>query len=194
MTKSIPYINKWSDEQLTADLEKHYARDWAKSLRKYEKNPKDFHTAWVFLHYHPANQVRTFRGKTGSPNSFFDQNYEIMVVKVDPKTHHIEPKKNPKWRKNKKGKHPFDKKRNTATRVWIEWGPLMSPTDLEIHTPGQDMKNVYPDGCPSHDPRVDTGGKTFEKAIVNLAHNVWMLYRDQPDVSNDAELKKKDRW
>ena len=33
-------------------------------------------------------------------------------------------------------------------------------------------------GCDigSHDPRIDTGGATFEEAIVNLAHNVWKLY------------------
>lgn len=53
---------------------------------------------------------------------------------------------------------------------------------------------TWEQGMPSHDPRVDTGAPTFERAIINLAHNIWMLYRDQPHVPNGAKLKKKHRW
>lgn len=161
----------WSRVQMDADLEKYWARDWTLAVVAYEVSPRDFYAAYHFLELHPANQRRVFNGRSIPPESYFEENHRIMVVKVDPKTGRIETKK------NGKGKHPEDAKRNTATRVWIEWGPWCDAEDI-----------------PSHDPRADTGGKTYEKAIVNLAHNVYALYGAAAKVADTAKLDNKDRW
>jgi len=162
-----------------ASIHQMYWRDWRKALKKYLKNTKDFHNAIRFLELHPANQ----RLKWGPPDEWFHENLWWAVVKVDPKTKRIETKKNKNWRKNKKGKFPNDKKRNTETNVWVEWGPY-----------NEHDTTFGSDGVSSHDMRVDTGGKTFEEAIVNLAHNIWLLYGDNKDAPDDAKLAKKDRW
>lgn len=166
-----------SQVQLYADLERYWARDWARAVAAYEKDPRDFYNAYYFLALHPANQRRAFNGRNTPPEGSFDTNHSVMVVKVDPRTERIETKRNPNWKKNGKGKTPVDKKRNTATRVWIEWGPWCEAENM-----------------PSHDPRVDTGGKTYEEAIVNLAHNVYVLYGSAASVSDTAKLNKKERW
>lgn len=75
------------------------------------------------------------------------------------------------------GRIEKDKHLNTRVEVWVKWGPYMESIDMG-----------------SHDPRVDTGATTFEQAIINLAHNVWTLYRDLPTVDDSEKLKKKDRW
>jgi hypothetical protein len=168
-------------ELLSADLHWYYWKGWRKALKAYLADPKDPYNAIWFLEMHPANQ----RHLWGHPEQWFHENLSWMVVKVDPKTERIETRKNKNWKTNKKGKNPVDKARNTATRFWVEWGPYM-----EAGT----MTDIPDQGTNSHDPRVDTGGKTFEKAMVALAHNIWMLYRDKSDVPNDAKLRKKDRW
>lgn len=70
-----------------------------------------------------------------------------------------------------------DKSRNTQTDVWLEWGPWDQAMEMS-----------------THDPRCDTGGATFERALINLAHNVWALYRDKVTVDPDVKLKKPDYW
>lgn len=179
MTKKAypPLLSDMSRVQLHADLERYWARDWARAVAAYEADPRDFYGAYHFLALHPANQRRIFGGRSTPPEGSFDANHHVMVVKVDPRTERIETKRNPNWKKNGKGKWPVDKKRNTATRVWIEWGPWCEEENI-----------------PSHDPRVDTGGKTYEKAIVNLAHNIYVLYGGAASVPDTAKLDKKNRW
>lgn len=197
--KKFSLMEKWSKLQLNADIEASYAQSWAKALKAYEKNPRDFFASYSFLWSHPANQVRTPAGDLHSPYSYFDMNLNVMVVKVDPKTKRIATKKNKNWKKNGKGKNPVDEKRNTLTQVWVEWGPWCTPESLaaEAKTSGNWTMNQTVDwgnGMPSHDPRVDTGGNTYEKAIINLAHNIYVLYKDNVDIPNSAKLKNKDRW
>ena len=160
-------------ELLHAACTRYYWRDWEKALKAYLADPHDFYAAEWFMQYHPANQ----RHKWGTPESWWHENLWWHVTKVDPKTKKIATRKNPGWRKNGKGKHPVDTKRNTETNVWVEWGPY------------HEAENIG-----SHDPRTDTGGVTFEEAIVNLAHNVWKLYGANADVPHEATLDKKDRW
>lgn len=173
--KKPSWLSKWSDEQLTADLAVYRARDWARALKAYEKNPTEFYVAWDFLAEHPANR---------HPENHFSmwcENFDVMVAKVDPETHRVES------RFSKKGKNlGSDPGRNTLTEVWVEWGPWVMPS--------KDDPYISKYGMRSHDYRVDTGAETFEQAVINLAHNVWMLYRDKADTPNDAKLKKKDRW
>ena len=192
MSKKKPNVESWLDrinnpregdhEILSADLHGYYWRDWRKALRAYLADPRDPYKAISFMELHPANQ----RLKWGSPENWFYFNVDWCFVKVDPETRRIETKKNPNWKKNKKGKHPHDPKRNTQTNVWVEWGPHFEHE--------WDTENTGPDGIGSHDPRVDTGGGTFEEAMVNLAHNIWKLYGDKARVSDDAKLSAKDRW
>lgn len=89
------FKKNWSDEQLRADLEGYYWKDWARALKAYEKTPEDFYTAWEFLAFHPANQTREWvkGGKITSPHSMFEQNLDIMVVKVNPETDRIDDRK-----------------------------------------------------------------------------------------------------
>ena len=70
-----------------------------------------------------------------------------------------------------------DASANTAVWIWLEWGPWCDD-----------------EGCASHDPRVATGAASFEGAVVNLAHNVYVLYQDAAAVPFGQKLKKKDRW
>ena len=149
-------------EVLHAECEASRLDEWAKTLRAYLEDPKDFYNAYWFLAEHPANNQSDYGD--------FEMNYDIHVAKVDPVTRTVED----------------NKERNTKVEVWIEWGPWYEP-------PIKDMPEMI-NGCRSHDYRVDTGGATFEEAIINLAHNVWFLYRDQKAISNKAKLKKKDRW
>lgn len=165
-------------ELLNADLRKYYWREWNSALKAYLADPRDPYKAEYFLMMHPANQ----RQLQGHSFHWFHENLWWCFVKVDPKTKHIETRKNPDWKKNKKGKHPVDKSRNTETNVWMEWGPHC------------DDDENFPNGIGSHDHRVDTGGRTFEDALVNLAHNIWKLYGDLTSVPHDAKLAKADRW
>lgn len=169
------------NELLYASIHRTYWREWAKTLRAYLADPKDFYNAEWFLEQHPANQ----RLAWGSPDGWFSENLWWHVTKVDPVTKRIESKKNPNWKKNGKGKHPPDKNRNTETNVWVEWGPYIEHSD---------DPNVGSIGIASHEARVDTGGATFEEAIINLAHNVWKLYGANAKVSHKAKLSKEDRW
>lgn len=166
--------------QLDADIAVYSARDWAKILKAYFKNPKDFYASWYFLSEHPANK-RTWKSKDGrhvDVYSAWSRNLDIMIVKVDPKTRRIESKVNKNWKKNGKGKHPEDKKRNTATDVWLEWGPWSTTPECG-NTPAWDG--------PSHDPRCDVGAPTFEEAIVKLAAAVWKGYGIQTDYIEEVE-------
>lgn len=189
MTKS--WKPDWLDkdgghELLAADIHRYYWNDWKKALTQYLANPKDPAAAVWFLEMHPANQ----RYIGGTPFSWFHENLWWAFVKVDPKTKRIETYKNKNWKKNKKGKRPFDTKRNTETNVWVEWGPY-----VENHGTDPNESPYTPtQGIGSHDYRVDTGAKTFERAMVNLAHNIWKLYGDKTETPDDAKLSKKDRW
>ncbi len=181
---SVEIFPDEGDRELNAAaLHRYYWIGWEKALKRYLADPRDPYNAEWFLCMHPANQ----RLAWGHPEGWFHENLWWHYAKVDPITKRIESKKNPNWKKNKKGKNPPDKKRNTLTQVWVEWGPYME------HPAPND--NYFPEnGTSSHDPRCDTGGATFDEAIVNLAHNIWMLYKDKADVPNDAKLSKKDRW
>lgn len=153
-------------ELLHIALTRDYWKGWQKALEAYLKDPRDFHSAEWFLGYHPANQ----RHGWDTPESWWHQNLDWYVTKVDPHTNRIED----------------DKKRNVKTAVWVEWGPW--------HEHGEDPEHTPVDGIGSHDYRVDTGGDTFEQAIVNLAHNVWKLYGAEAEPKDGAKLRGEDRW
>lgn len=158
------------DLRLRAELDAEWARSWARALSAYERHPLDFYCAYRFLDRHPANQRRPRLGTaTGlGPGSRLHENLHFDVVKVDPRTGRVE---------HEKGSLVPDRKRNTATAVWVEWGPYDEA-----------------EGMPSHDARTDTGGSSFEEAVVRLAHNVYVLYGGEADIPSTARLRKRDRW
>ena len=135
----------------------YYWKDWRRALKKYLQDPRDSFNAIKFLELHPANQ----RLNWGCPEGSFNENLWTAFVKVDPV---------------KKEIHQ-NKKHNTHTYVWVEWGPYDDRED-----------------CGTHDHRVDTGGDTFEDAMINLAHNIWVLYGGKTNISNDMVLDKDIRW
>jgi hypothetical protein len=81
-------------------------------------------------------------------------NHQIidMVVKVNPKTNSV----------------VKDESKNTATRIWLEWGPISLDEYYEEHW----------GISPVHDTRLDCGGKTFEEAVITLANLVIEYYGD----------------
>lgn len=159
-------------------LNEIHERDWIRARHRYEQDPTDFYNAYQYLYNHPANRRWTSGTKNWGPTHYsnFTSNLAVMVVKVDPKTNRIED----------------NTARNTKTQVWVEWGPWYEPREhgesdrFLTETPGYD-------GLPSHDPRVDTGGDTYEDAIVNLANNVYHLYGSRERIGNDEKLPKKKR-
>jgi hypothetical protein len=171
--------------QLAANLEYYHAKEWKTVVENYERDPSDFFSAYEFLRLHPAN-IRRFATSTlaGTPETWFEENLRIMVVKVDPKTKRIATKANPGWKTNGKGKRPIDSARNTETNVWLEWGPYIEAPEFPTDTPTTG-------GSTSHDPRTDTGAATFELAIVNLANNVYHLYGGHSRIPHDKKLPKK---
>ena len=108
---------------------------------------RTLHPAWKFLHDH-----RLFRDKHG--NTHFHDALRVEVVKTNPKTGLID--KNPAL--------------NTATRVWIELGPLMRHLDM----PRRKRPN-YPT-CKepqiSTQMNIDIDAKSLTQGIIELANIV----------------------
>lgn len=175
----IEAFGRWTpldEAQLRANRE----ADWRQTLAEYLASPEDFYAAWSFLCNHPAN-----RHPKHPDISMWDSNFDVMVVKVNPETLRIETHSGkggadacPEWDSWHGCRCELDRS-NTKTQVWIEWGPWYIQEATE-HDEEWETR--------SHDPRTDTGGDTFEDAIVNLAHNVWHLYGERPDVGDDEEL------
>jgi len=114
------------------------------------------------------------------PFSCFEQNLCIMVVKVHPETGRIHPTPD------------GESDPNTKTAIWLEWGPHFE--QAELAEPGLPAEVWSANGLGSHDCRCDTGASSFEKAIVNLAHNVYALYGLRSRVSHEETLPDQDRW
>lgn len=84
----------------------------------------------------------------GKSLSAFSPSLYIMVVRVNPEKDEIDD----------------DNNQNTKTQVWLECGGWMIDPYTQTYTT-----------C--HDPELDTGGDTFEEAIINLANLVRNRYR-----------------
>ncbi len=106
-----------------------------------------FYQAWWFLVDHPK-----FKDKRGLFT--FEQSLVIEVVKVNPKTKRIDD----------------DEKLNTLVQTWLECGKYEKTTKQEREL------GMYADGKHVHDIRLDTGGDTFEIAIIRLARLVKRYY------------------
>jgi len=123
-----------------------------------------FYEAWQYLDSHPIFEVGQLESSNGTlvPTHRFDMSLKTEVVKVNPETDEIDD----------------DSSKNTKVQVWLEAGPY---GDLGI-TDGYDE----PTGTKgfSNDVDLDSGGDTFEDAIIELAGLVRAKY-DQPQESQE---------
>lgn len=118
----------------------------------------DFFEAWQYLQEHAVFYDAEFIANTPGWNlgssSDFQTLLNIDVVKINPKTNCIDD----------------DKNKNTVTRVWLEIGPWSRLTDPD------EIKMMGTEWVPSHDIRLDSGGASFEEAIIKLANKVEQYY------------------
>ena len=112
-----------------------------------EKKYKDFYRAWRYLDScgYYKYTYHTERGDDLQLGSF-QQALDIMVVKVNPRTNSIDD----------------DRSKNTKTQVWLESGAYLYEENAGYW-------------IASHDIALDTGGDTFEEAVINLANLVSKL-------------------
>lgn len=114
----------------------------------------DFYEAFMFLKTHNMN-IGFIKETKYTYNKFFDS-LSVEVVKVNPENETIED----------------NEELNTATRVWLEFGPY----DFE-------------ENCRVHDTNLDCGGKTFEEAIIKLANLVNAYYDERGKERTLPELR-----
>lgn len=119
----------------------------------------NFFDAWYFLKDHPAF---FYKGKWGELNqSGFEENLDIIVVKVDPST----------------GETTDDANPNGKVTFWLEAGGFddVSESEKDFFPPESEY---FQKGIPVHDTRLDCEGNTFEEAIMALAELVMRHYGD----------------
>jgi hypothetical protein len=111
----------------------------------------DFYEAWIFLSTHKAfNYTHPKYPKFDNTWGSFLECLDIDVQKVNPKIGQIDD----------------DDSKNTKVEVWLECGDYWFNEDIKEYQP-----------C--HDIRLDCGGDTFEKAIINLANLVKKYYKNK---------------
>ena len=103
----------------------------------------DFYEAYNFLSTHPMIYQDN--------DNYFNRCLDIEVVKVDPTNDEI---------------NLEDTSKNTKTRVWLEFGPVVT----------HNFNNFITKYLPSHDIDLDCGGDTFEEAIIKLANLTYNKY------------------
>lgn len=113
------------------------------------RNLNDFHEAYHFISSHPQFMGPMFLEDPSSPMESKIHELCIMVVKVNPNGECIDD----------------DPSMNVKTKVWLEHGPCIFDDVLKIWTP-------------SHDIGLDSGGDTFEQAIIQMAGLVLKHYGD----------------
>lgn len=147
-TKKFKYaiVDKSEDDFHAGHVcKEHVERVWILTNNSFPS----FYDAWAWLNSHPINNIYTSSYEEISMGLY---DLDIMVVKTD-----------------KYGTIKNNTKKNTRTRVWLEFGRFELITrDVEI-----------PDNwARTHDPRLDCGGDTFEEAITVLAARVKHYYGD----------------
>lgn len=111
-------------------------------------NFNNFYECWQWLYQHPAFWIVDRNGRIPFSDGFGNV-LDVEVVKINPKTKKIED----------------NDEHNTETRIWLEVGTYFWEDETGCYTI-------------SHDADLDCGGRTFEKAIMNLANLVKEKYGD----------------
>jgi len=124
----------------------------------------ELHEAWHWLNEHPAFW-RYYKAKGYddvnvllNDDGGFFISLDIVLVKVDPITKRFED----------------ERVRNTETAIWLEAGA--AAWDSRIGS------THY------HDPQLDCGGSTYEKAIVAMANQVYKYYGDYK-ITDDYKIE-----
>ena len=107
-----------------------------------------FYKAWWYLEEHKIFQWGP-KGAGFTDSYFSTRALDIYVARVNPKTM----------------ERDDDKKKETLVDIWLECGPISKKDTKEFGSP------IF-----EHDPRLDTGGSTFEEAIIDLAKLVKKYY------------------
>jgi hypothetical protein len=134
----------WST--LYQDLSKMRMQMWRNRATAYEQNPGDFYTAWHWLQNHPIFWYFGPRRKHESTLCYdrgTDEGLEFRPAKVNPNTLRIS---------NRRTK-------NTLLQMWVEVFPS------SMHEDGRDLR--------LHDVECDTGGATYEEALLKAAEEIY---------------------
>lgn len=130
---------------LYRDLQKMRQDEWAKLSKAYEAEPDSFWRSWHWVQCHPVFWY--FDHKRHESNLQWgrgtDEGLEIRPAMVDPNTRKVEKRKG----------------RNTHLEIWAEVFPAS-------------MRQLG-GGIRLHDYECDTGGDTYEQAIVNVAAKIY---------------------
>lgn len=134
---------------LYRDLSQMRQEKWRRQAGEYEAHPGDFYVAWWWLQQHPVFWY--FGGNRHHESTLqwergTDEGLEFRPVKVNPETERIDD----------------DKARNTALRIWVEVFPCSM-------TGGRD-------GIRLHDYECDTGGPTYEEAVIRVAREIYAVH------------------
>lgn len=152
-------LSKESWPTLYQDLAKTRKEIWARRARTYEEKPEDFYTAWHWLQEHPIFWY--FGGRHHEAGLQWergvDEGLEFRPTLVNPETESIDE----------------DKAKNTALRIWVEVFPCSM-------TEGRN-------GIRLHDYECDTGGATYEEAVVRVAKEIYAIH------GHDREALRR-RW
>jgi hypothetical protein len=156
---------------------------------------KNAYDAWWFLYYHPKFQIperievrdeehaETFKNKVSPIDEKTRLRYTIKKDKGGNlwayckylKRHALEENLDIHYAKTDGRKVNDDKTKNVNIEVWLEFGPLRYAysTDWEWK---EDHARDYRQHV--HDYRLNTGGPTFDAALVSLARLVLKFYGD----------------
>jgi hypothetical protein len=119
---------------------------WRQIVLAYEEKPEDFWVAWHWLNEHPLFYQchRDFHERGLVENrGILDGCVEVIPVKFNPET----------------GRVSEDATKNTRMEFWVEVFPrAMRPSRS---------------GISLHDHPRDTGGDTYEQAIINVAKKIY---------------------
>lgn len=149
---------------------------WTDMVAVYEADPDDVHAAYWYLDGHPVfwqfkreipghheeyplNHVSFLR----HGNAWLYAHLEIIPHKVNPAT----------------GRTEDDKRLNTATEWWYEFGPADL---LPRQTPHGMCQGSW------HDYHLDGGAATYEQAVLDIARKVHAHY------GNDRRVIDTDQW
>lgn len=114
----------------------------------------DPHDAFWFLIDHPKSLDTGPIDLRANNTPGFIKNLDMFYTKVNPATDSVSD----------------NEALNTQTQVWLETGPDQWVSDSAYYLGGMFI--------PTHDPRLDVGGDTFDLALIALANKVMEVYGD----------------
>jgi hypothetical protein len=157
-------------------------------MKEKNRKIKDSWQAYWFLHDHPKLNAQFRQGVT--PKEANELEKKGFLITRDPcgkcyrvLRHHFECALDSNLdifyaKVDKHGVVNKNKKKNVRIECWLEFGPLQ----YGFVYSGTDKPQFKEDDTTMlhhvHDPRLDTGGSTFDEGLVLLAKNVLKYYGD----------------